>query len=168
MPPMSEDHTPHETTRIDGRLHEMQPIRDETGRVIGTAPRALNVEMHIEDYFQLLGGAGVISIPLAMTEEVWNLGAGISNARALVIALVTIVSLAIYVWALFYRHRVSLYRGEMVKRVIAAYAIALATSVGLLLLIDKAPADDIALTLRRAVLVAWPATLSATTIDWLK
>ncbi len=156
------------TERIRGQLHELHEVRDSTGAVIGLSPTPMKVELRLEDLFQILGGAAILAIPSAMTEEVWDLGAAMSNGRAVLICAISIATLVAYVWALFYRHRVRLYRWQMLKRVVVGYLAALLLALLLLFLIDKLPADDIPLALRRAVLIAWPATISAMTVDWLK
>ena len=49
-----------------------------------------------------------------------------------------------------------------------AYLVTLGIALAVLLLIDKAPIDDLSLAMRRAVLVAFPAAFAAAAVDYIK
>lgn len=154
--------------RIDGRLHTVQKLKDETGRVVGTIIQPLKVELHLEDLGQLVAGACVIALPVTFTEEVWTLGASLSWGRTLAILAVSLVTLSLFVWALFYGKKAGEYKGSFVGRVALAYLLSFSISLLLLALVDKAPLDDIALSVKRAIIVAFPACFAATAVDYVK
>ena len=60
--------------RVDGRLHLVHKVRDAEGNLITTVTGPLKVEFRLEDLGQLLAGACVMALPVALTEEVWDLG----------------------------------------------------------------------------------------------
>ncbi len=121
-----------------------------------------------EDLVQLAVGACVLAIPIAYTEEVWNLGASLPPGRILLIVLVSLTTLAGFVRVLVYRDGIAGHWRDFTLRVAAAYVMTLAISLMMLVLIDKGPADGLGLALRRAVLIAYPASFAATAVDYFK
>lgn len=51
-------------------------------------------------------------------------------------------------------------------RAVAAYVVTFAVSFLLLFLFDKAPLDDLQLSVTRTILVAFPASFAATAVPW--
>lgn len=155
--------------RRNGRLHSIQEVRDSAGKLLSQVAKPLQVEFHGDDIAQLVAGACALAIPVAFTEEVWTLGSTLSSGRIVLVALATVLSLAFFVRSLFYPGKnLHEYRFEFVKRVIASYLTTLAVAMLLLILIDKGPFDDLALGLKRAVLIAFPASFAATAVDYIK
>lgn len=169
---MSNDGEQQIVTRVerrDGRLHSVQEVRDNAGRVLSQLAKPLQVELHGDDIAQLVAGACAIAIPIAFAEEVWTLGSTLSTGRILLVALTSVMALAFFVRSLFYPGKnLHEYRFDFVKRVIASYLTTLAVAMVLLILIDKGPLDDLPLALRRAVLIAFPASFAATAVDYIK
>ena len=169
---MSNDGEQQIVTRVerrDGRLHSVQEVRDNAGRVLSQLAKPLQVELHGDDIAQLVAGACAIAIPIAFAEEVWTLGSSLSTGRILLVALTSVMALAFFVRSLFYPGKnLHEYRFDFVKRVIASYLTTLAVAMVLLILIDKGPLDDLPLALRRAVLIAFPASFAATAVDYIK
>ena len=169
---MNNDRKQQSTTRVerrDGRLHSIQEIRDRAGRVVSQVATPLKVELQGEDIAQLVAGACVMAIPIAFTEEVWSLGSTLSSGRIVLVAVVSLSTLAFFVRALFYPGKqLREYRADFVKRVAVGYLVTLAVAIVLLILIDKGPLDDLPLTLKRAVLIAFPASFAATAVDYIK
>jgi hypothetical protein len=56
--------------RIGGQVYTIQEIRDEAGRLIDTVTKPLKVEFRLRDVGQLLAGAFMMGIPVALAEEV--------------------------------------------------------------------------------------------------
>ena len=111
----------------------------------------------------------LVGIPVAFAEEAWDLGASLPPWNIAAIALFSISVTAVFVYALFYRDNLRLYRGEYVKRVVAVYTITLVTSAIVLLLIGKLPlVDEPAVAIGRTVAVAFAASFAATVVDSLK
>jgi uncharacterized membrane protein len=154
--------------RIDGRLHFVHHVRDAQGNIIKTVTGPLKVEVRLEDCGQLLAGACVMALPVALTGEVWDLGEALSPARTLAILILSLLTLAAFVWALFYGRRVREYPGHFCKRVLSAYLITFLVAFLLLFLFDKAPLDDLGTTFIRTIIVAFPSAFAATVVDFVK
>jgi uncharacterized membrane protein len=157
-----------ETQRVGGRLHLVHKVKQEDGSYVTSVVGPLKVEFRLEDLGQLVAGASVMALPFSVTEEVWNLGSELSVGRTAAIAAVSLLTLAAFVWSLFYGERITQYPREYVTRVLSTYLITLCVSFLLLALFDKAPLDDLSLALTRTVIVALPASYSATAVDYIK
>jgi uncharacterized membrane protein len=156
--------------RIGGRLHSIDEIRNEAGELLSRVASPLRVEFKLEDVAQLIVGALMLGAPVALTEEVWNLGEALSLGRILMIVAVSLTVNAFFVKVLFYPKQTDLseYRYQFIKRVIASYTIALLTALLLLDLIGMGLFIDPLLALKRAVIVALPASFAATAVDYIR
>lgn len=155
--------------RIDGQLHSVRELVDESGKVVQRLATPLMVEFKSGDLAQIVIGSMVLAIPVAATEEVWNLGEELSWFRIGMIVLCSVVITGLFVYVQFYRGQLREHRTEYAKRVIATYVATLAVAGLLLWLFDKHDlANAPAVTVKRAIIVAFPATFSATIVDSLK
>jgi|GEM_PF-3017352 len=127
------------------------------------------VEFGLLDLAEIVIGATVLAIPVAYTEEVWILGEEISNLKASMVFVVSLLFTAAFTYAVFYRDHFKGYGDEFVKRLLSGYLVTLTIAALILFLVDKLPLfDDPGVALRRMILVAFPATFSATVVDSLK
>ena len=60
--------------RIGGYLHKVIPVLDSTGKIISYTLKPLMVEFRLRDLLQIIVGASLLAIPIAFTEETWDLG----------------------------------------------------------------------------------------------
>ena len=154
--------------RIDGRLHTIEEVRDEAGKLITQIASPLKVELCWGDIAQLIVGAFMLGVPVALTEEVWDLGASLPTYRIIGIAIMSVLVNAFFVKVLFYGDRWREFLGEFCKRVLASYGITLIVSLLLLEIIDMGLLADPALAIRRAVIIALPASFAATAVDYIR
>lgn len=147
-------------------MHKIYPVKDSAGKVIQYIAKPLKVELRRRDIAQILVGASVLAIPVGFTEEVWNLGTELPIWNVAILALISIVFVALYVYFTFYRDLFHQFRFEYVKRVIAIYLLSLAV-VAILLTVVRVAAwsADSAVALKRVIIVAFPATMSAAVSD---
>ena len=153
--------------RIDGQVHSSQEVRDEAGRLIDTVTKPLKVEFQPRDVGQLLAGACMMGIPLALADEVWRLGETLPPGRILLIALLSILILALYIWGLFYGGHIAEFKFDFFKRVTISYFLTFGVSLLLLALFGQA-GFNLSLAIRRAVIVAFPAAFAASSVDFIK
>jgi uncharacterized membrane protein len=166
--PESHGDRPASIERVGGRLHSIHHLRDGAGKVIGTIAKPLKTEFHAEDLFQQLVGAFVMALPFALTGDVWDLGETLSTGRILSILVVSLITLAAFVWSLFYASEPGDHWRPFLKRVVSAYLVTFFVALLLLFLVDQAPLDDLRVAFSRAVIVAFPASFSATVTDFVK
>lgn len=155
--------------RIGGNLHRVIPILDKSGKVLSFALKPLMVEFKPRDVLQVMVGAMVLALPVSMSEEAWTLAEELPLANIAMLGILSNVFVGLYVYFNFYKGFLSGHGWDFVKRVLGTYFISLAV-VGLLLtILQKCPwGVDNVLALKRMVVVALPACMSATISDTLK
>jgi uncharacterized membrane protein len=155
--------------RIGGYLHRVVPVVDSAGKAIHYAITPLMVEFKPRDLMQVIVGASILAVPVAFTEETWNLGAKLPLRNVLALSGISVLFIGLFVYFNFYR---GMFLGNVlnyVKRVIAIYVLS-AFVVGVLLsLIQQCPwGVDNVLAMKRILIVAFPASMSAAISDTLK
>ncbi len=155
--------------RIQGYLHRVIPIFDEAGRVISHSLQPFMVELRPRDLLQIVVGSTILGIPVGLTEEVWELGRTLPVNNIIIIAALSFLFISLFVYFNFYRYVIREHFIEYVKRIVATYLLTLAVIGIYLTLIEKCPwSADPLLAVKRVVLVALPASMSAMVTDGLK
>jgi uncharacterized membrane protein len=155
--------------RIGGYLHKLVPIADSTGKVISYVTAPLMVELRPRDVMQIVVGASILAIPVGFTEETWTLGERLPLNNVLLLTLVSVLFIAAFVYFNFYRFELRDHVLEYVKRVVAIYTLSLIVVGILLTIIEKCPwGVDNVLALKRIIIVAFPASMSAAVSDTVK
>jgi uncharacterized membrane protein len=152
--------------RISGYLHKVIPIFDNTGKIISHAVKPLKVELRRRDIMQIIVGASILSVPVAFTQETWDLGRDLPILNVVGLGIISLTFLGLHVYFAFYRQEFRNHAGEYFKRVAAIYLLSFIVVGILLSLIDKAPwQSDILLAIKRTVIVTFPASMSAAVSD---
>jgi uncharacterized membrane protein len=152
--------------RIGGYLHKVVPIFDNTGKVISHAVSPLKVELRRRDIMQIIVGASILSVPVAFTQETWDLGRDLPLRNVFILAGISILFIALHVYFNFYRRYLKDHVYEYIKRVLAIYLLSFIIVGVLLTLIEKAPwQQDFLLALKRTIIVTFPASMSAAVSD---
>lgn len=156
--------------RIGGYLHKVIPIWDyTTGKIISHTIKPLMVEFHPRDIMQVIVGASILAVPVAFTEEAWNLGVSLPLINILFLSLLSLVFISFFVYLNFYRFNLKGYVFEYIKRVASIYILSLLVVGVLLTIIGKCPWEtDYILAIRRIIIVSFPASMSAAITDALK
>ena len=166
---MKESKTGSTIKRIGGYLHRVIPIADSAGNIVNYAIKPLMVEFRLRDLMQVIVGASLLAIPLAFTEETWVLGETLPTANALCLSGLSLVFIAGFVYFNFYRFNFKENIFEYVKRVAAIYLFSLLVVGVILTIIQKCPwGVDNLLAMKRIMIVAFPASMSAAVSDTLK
>ena len=152
--------------RINGELHRVTPVRDQDGKVVTHHVHRLHLELTSKDRVQILVGATILAIPTAFTEEVWNLGGDLTWISVMILAMVSLVFIGLFIYLNTYKNHMKLYRGQFLNRVASTYVFSLVVVGVLLMVVGKAPwLTDFSLALKRAIIGALPASMSATVTD---
>jgi uncharacterized membrane protein len=152
--------------RVSGRLHRVQPILDAAGKVIHYAVSPLRVELKRRDITQIIAGASILAVPVAFTQETWDLGQSLPLLNIVFLTIISLAFISAYVFFNFYRDLFDQYFTQFIKRVLAIYFISLFIVGVLLTIIQVAPwADDFLLALKRTIIVGFPASMSAAISD---
>jgi uncharacterized membrane protein len=161
--------TKREIIRIGKHLNEMITIRDSGGNLLHKMVKPLMIEFYPRDVVQVIVGATILAIPVAFTEEVWRLGADLPNRNILYLGLVSIIFICLFVYYNFYRSHLKTHWLEFLKRVASIYILAILVVGMILFIIGQAPLGaDWLITLKRMIIIAFPASMSAAVADMIK
>jgi uncharacterized membrane protein len=155
-----------EIHRIDEKLYQTIIINDDKGNELQRINIPLKVELKIHDFLEIIVGASILAVPVAFTEEVWNMGDKLPWFNVLLLSATSIIFMGAFVYYTSYRKKFKLYRKEYIKRVLSTFILSIII-VGLLLtIVDKCPwFTDFDLALKRTLIGAFPASMSATVTD---
>jgi len=100
---------------------------------------------------------------------VWDLAVELPLVNVLLLSAMSLLFIGLFVYLNFYRFMLKEHRFEFIKRVVSIYFLSLVV-VGLILtIIQKCPwGTDSLLALKRTLIVAFPASMSAAVSDVLK
>lgn len=155
--------------RIGGYLHKVVPVFDSAGKAIHYAVTPIMVEFRPRDLLQIIVGASVLAVPVAFTEETWKLGEKLPLLNVLGLTSLSLLFIGLFVYFNFYRDMLRENIGEYVKRVISIYVFSLLIVGILLTLIQQCPWGlDNLLAMKRILIVAFPASMSAAISDALR
>lgn len=155
--------------RIGGYLHKLIPIKDSSGKILSYALKPFMIEFHFRDLLQVIVGATVLAIPLAFTEETWKLGAELPFLNVIALALISLLFIAGFVYSNFYRFNFKNNKSEYFTRVFTTYFCSLIIVGIILTLIHKCDwQNDYLTAIKRIIIVAFPASMSATISDTIK
>jgi len=156
-------------------LREVVTIHDDDGNVMHKMSNPLMVEFYPRDVVQIMIGASILAIPVGFTEETWNLGGSLPISNIMGILLLSVLFIATFVYYNYYYgedmhgENVKKHWDEFAKRVFFTYLFAFLIVAIILTLIQRAPWEvDFMLALKRVILVAFPASMSAAVADVLK
>ncbi len=153
-------------SRIDGQLYQILVIKDDHGKELQRINIPLKVELKIHDFLEIAVGASILAVPVAFTEEVWNMGARLSWLNVGLLSFMSILFMGSFIYFTSYRNKIRMFRNEYIKRIVSTFLLSVII-VGLLLtIVDKCPwFTDFDLALKRTLIGAFPASLSATVTD---
>ena len=155
--------------KVGKRLHEVTTIKDSTGNILHSIVKPLMIKVRMHDVVQAIVGASILAIPVAYSEEVWQLGEALPLANVVMLGILSIVFLAIFVYYNFYRNHLKGNTKQYILRVCMLYALSLVTVAIFLALLQKTPwSIDWLLALKRIIIVSVPASMSAAVADLLK
>jgi uncharacterized membrane protein len=122
------------------------------------------------DVAEIAIGACIMAFPVAVAEEVWDLGQELTLLRAAGFGVASVIFLALLVYGLYHHGEPPEKKLEhFVARVLTTYGLTLLISALLLLGIDRLELfSDPLVALKRTILVAFPASFAGTAVDSLR
>ncbi len=161
--------TNRKTFKVGKRLHEITTVHDKAGNLLHKVIKPLMVQFRISDVLQVVLGSSLLAIPMVYTSETWSLGINLPLKNVIFLGIISIIFVAVFVYYNFYKHHFKHHFGQFILRTISIYIISFLTVSLLLILIEKAPwATDWLLALKRTIIVAVPASMSAAVADMIK
>uniref|UniRef100_UPI0032165D42 DUF2391 family protein n=1 Tax=uncultured Draconibacterium sp. TaxID=1573823 RepID=UPI0032165D42 len=119
-----------------------------------------------EDLSQLIIGASVLSVPIAFTEEAWDLSKTIPMLNLGVVVLLTLCFIGIYAFKGIYQGNIKQRKATFVKRVLIDYGVTLVVVVVVLFALNKFPiSHDPIIAIKRVIIISFPASMGAIVVD---
>jgi len=128
-------------------------------------PTGSRVTFARKDVAEIAMGACIMAFPVAVAEEVWDLGVELSLLRVLLFAVASVFFLALLIY-LLQHGQVAADPKVFMQRVLSTYGLTLLISALLLFGVDRL--ELLAhpwVALKRSILVAFPASFAATVVD---
>jgi len=123
----------------------------------------------INDLSEIIVGSVVLAFPVAITEEVWNLGTALPLASSVIIVFSSMIFIAWFVYHAYYQSVMETHWKDLLARTLTTYAITLLISALILTVLNQFPLlTDSAAAINRMILVALPASFCATVVDSLR
>jgi len=123
----------------------------------------------INDLSEIIVGSVVLAFPVAITEEVWNLGAALPLASSVIIVFSSMIFIAWFVYHAYYQSVMETHWKDLLARTLTTYTITLLISALILTVLNQFPLmTDSAAAINRMILVALPASFCATVVDSLR
>jgi len=123
----------------------------------------------INDLSEIIVGSVVLAFPVAITEEVWNLGATLPPASSIIIVISSLVFIAWFVYHTYYQSVMETHWQDLLARTLITYAVTLFIAALILTVLNQFPLlTDSAVAINRMILVALPASFCATVVDSLR
>ena len=130
--------------------------------------RYIHDRFRLDDVAEIIIGSVLLAFPIAITEEVWNLGRELSLVSAFTIAAVSLFFLAWFAYHTFYNSELQNNRQEFFIRVLSVYCLTLIVAALILGLFGQFPLlTEPAVAIKRMIIVALPASFCATVVDSL-
>lgn len=158
-----------ELKKINGYLKEVVTFFDDSGKPVGHVINPLMIEFRPRDIMQIFVGSLLVSSPLCMTEEVWNLSQHLRMQNIYLLMTCSLFAVCLFVYFNFYRKNLRGHIIEFVKRMVAIYTVSTISVILVLFLIDKFPYDtEPLLAFKRVILIGFPTIFGAVVTDSLK
>lgn len=123
-------------------------------------------ETRLKDLAQMIIGAGTLALPVAMSQDTWEIAKGLSPGDIAAVVCTAVLLIAGFVYAAYFRGGLREHWPSFLGRVLSIYGLTVIVSSVNLLLVNQAPwLTDPTLALSETVLVSLPASFAATIVD---
>ena len=123
-------------------------------------------KIDFEDLSQLIVGASVLCVPIAFTEEAWNLSKTIPVINLCIIIFLTLIFIGIYAYKGIFQGKIKTRRATFFKRVLIDYFVTLVVVIIVLLALNKLPVlSEPAIAIKRVIIISFPASMGAIVVD---
>jgi len=123
----------------------------------------------INDLSEIIVGSVVLAFPVAITEEVWNLGTTLPLASAIVMVVASLVFIAWFAYHAYYQSVMDTHWKDLLVRSLTIYIVTLVIAALILTVLHQLPLQtDSATAINRMIIVALPASFCATVVDSLR
>lgn len=124
------------------------------------------LRFNLEDASQITVGAFALAVPVAFSEEAWNLGASLPLLNLLLIFCLSISFLSVYAYQSVFQADIKNRFAVFLWRIVIAYLIAGLVVALVLLAFDKLPLlSEPIIAVKRIIIITMPASMGAIVVD---
>ena len=117
------------------------------------------------DVAEIVVGSCVLAFPVSVTEEVWELSKTLPLGRVLYLLYWSNIFIAFFTYHRYFRGQLRGNVGRFVLRVAAVYFVTLISCAAILLALNQLTTVELAVAIKRVVIVSFPASFAATIVD---
>ncbi|QUN05449.1 DUF2391 family protein [Shewanella yunxiaonensis] len=126
----------------------------------------MNFHFNSEDLGQISIGAFALSVPIAFSQEAWDLAAALPLGNMILVVLLSLGFIALFAYQSVFQARIRTRIAVFLLRIVLAYTLTLIIVSIVLLALDKWPLlSEPYLALKRTLLIAMPASMGAIIVD---
>ena len=123
-------------------------------------------KLDLEDLSQLIIGASVLSVPIAFTEEAWNLSKTLPLVNLIIVVLISLAFISLYAFRGIYQGNVKNRIATYLSRVFIDYVVTLCVVIIVLFALNKFPIiADTSIAIKRVIIISFPASMGAIVVD---
>jgi len=154
---------------VAGKLRELVTITDAKGKILHRIINPVMVKFYPRDVMQIIVGASILAIPVAFTEETWELGISLPIYNILGLLTLSLLFISAFVYYNYYRNKMKDNWKEFTMRVTTTYLVSFLVVAILLTIIERAPWNtNFIVAFSRTVIVSFPASMSASVADMIR
>lgn len=128
----------------------------------------MDLRFDLEDASQVIAGSFSLAVPVAFTEEAWQLGESLPAANVALVVALSVAVFAFFALQHVFSGDVRWHVWRFVGRLVVGYGLALGVVALVLLSLDQLPLVDAPIVaLRRVLIVGMPAAMGAIIVDGL-
>ena len=117
------------------------------------------------DVAEIVIGSCALAFPVSVTEEVWELSKTLPLGRVLYILVWSNIFIGFFTYQRYFRGQLRGNVGKFLLRVFATYAITAINCATILWALDHLLSVELAVAIKRVVIVSFPGSLAATIVD---
>tara|TARA_B110000305_G_C19246854_1_gene542769 strand:- start:75 stop:473 length:399 start_codon:yes stop_codon:yes gene_type:complete len=125
-------------------------------------------KLNLEDVIQVSVGASAFAVPVAFSEESWNLSRTLPWCNVAFIVFISLLFVALYAYQVIFQGEVKHRLGGFVTRILVDYMITALIVFIILIALNRMPIlSEPIIALKRIIVLSFPASMGGVVIDGL-
>jgi uncharacterized membrane protein len=119
-----------------------------------------------EDIMQVIVGASALSVPVAFSEESWNLGRTLPLQNIMLLVALSLLFINLYSFHSIFQRNIRHRAGAFLSRTLLDYGVTLLVVFVVLLALNRMPLlTEPLVAVKRALVLSFPASMGAVVVD---
>ena len=127
---------------------------------------SVNRTTNAEDIIQVIVGASAFSVPVAFSEESWNLGRTLPVQNIILLIVLSLLFTNLYSFYSIFQKNVRHRMGVFISRTLVDYGVTLLVVFVVLFALNRMPLmSEPLIALKRVLVLSFPASMGAVVVD---